>query len=187
MKIRIFGTWGLKVSLASMLSVANGLAQNEPPPIPETPSAPQEEQANSQPVLAVPGPESTNTIDIADAPTRMLTAEKTVPPSIRPGRPVAEIIKLANSGVEQGVMMAYITNSISAFNLSAEEIIYLKDIGVPDPMVTAMMLRDQALRVESANSLAAAAPQPAPGEPGVAPSASEVALQPDASAPAYPL
>jgi hypothetical protein len=98
---------------------------------------------------------------------------------------LAEIIKLANSGVEEGVMMAYVTNSASTFNLSAEEIIYLKDIGVPDRVVTAMILRDQTLHTDSVTALAAAAPLP-PAEEPVAPNAAEVAPQPDATAAQYP-
>ena len=43
-------------------------------------------------------------------------------------------------------MLAFVTNSTSTFNLGAEEIIYLNDIGVPSAVVTAMIQRDQALK-----------------------------------------
>ncbi|MGH7973240.1 MAG: DUF6600 domain-containing protein, partial [Limisphaerales bacterium] len=105
-----------------------------------------------------------------------------LPSSIRVTGPAAELVKLANSGVEEGVMMAFVTNSPSTFNLGAEEIIYLKDIGVPDSVVTAMILRDQTLRSEPATALAAAAPPPE----AMLPPPDEVAPQPDASAEGYP-
>ncbi len=43
-------------------------------------------------------------------------------------------------------MLAFVTNSTSTFNLGAEEIIYLNDIGVPSAVVTAMIQRDQVLK-----------------------------------------
>ena len=187
MKIRLFGNGGVKASFALiLLMAANGLAQDTPPPIAQAPTTPDQGQTSASLAPAVAGTESTNAIDIADAPTRPLSEEKTPPPNIRPGRPVAEIIKLANSGVEQDVMMAYVTNSTSTFNLSAEEIIYLKDIGVPDPVVTAMIVRDQTLRTESLGALATAAPQVAPGQEAVPPNPGDVAPQPETAAPGYP-
>ena len=186
MKIRLFGNGGIKASFVAILTAANCLAQSPPPAIPATTSTAEQEKPGASPGTAAAVPESTNTLDIAEAPARPLAEEKTLPPSIRPGRPVGEIIKLANSGVEQSVMLAYVTNSTSTFNLSAEEIIYLKDIGVPDPVVTAMMVRDQALRAESQSALAAAPPQPAPGEEAAPPNSGDVAPQPDAAGPAYP-
>ena len=44
---------------------------------------------------------------------------------------MAGVIQLADSGVEEGVLLAYVNNSISTFNLGSDEIIYLKDLGVP--------------------------------------------------------
>ena len=83
------------------------------------------------------------TNDITTAPVQVISAEKPLPPSIRPSSPAGEVIKLANSGVEEGVLMAFVTNSTSTFNLSAEQIIYFKDIGVADGVVTAMIRRDK--------------------------------------------
>src|SRR5207237_8791296 len=74
-------------------------------------------------------------------------------PNIRPGSPLAEVIRLADSGVDEGLMLAFIANSAGTFNLGSVEIIYLKDIGVPPNVVTAMLQRDQALK-EVSTSLA---------------------------------
>jgi hypothetical protein len=94
--------------------------------------------------------------------------------------------------VDEGVMLAFVTNSISTFNLGAEEIIYLNDIGVPSAVVTAMIQRDQALKELSANMAPApaapapAAPAPGPPEPVPAPAPEEMAPQPDYTTENYP-
>ena len=80
-----------------------------------------------------------------------------LPSNIDPSSPLAQVVKLTQSGVGEGVIMAYVTNSTSTFNLNPDKIIYLKDIGVPDELVTAMMQRDQVLAA-SANQ----PPQPVP-------------------------
>jgi hypothetical protein len=96
-------------------------------------------------VVVPPGP------DISSAPATPVTTEKPVPPEIRPTPPTAEVIKLANAGVEEGVMLAYVTNSANTFNLGVDQIVYLKDIGVPGSVVTGMILHDQALKAGTAN------------------------------------
>jgi hypothetical protein len=72
------------------------------------------------------------------------------PPDIFPTSPLAEVIKLTQAGVDESVIMAYITNSGSTFNLDSDKIIYLSDIGAPNDLVTAMMQRDQVLQQQFA-------------------------------------
>ncbi len=113
--------------------------------------------------------------ELADAAVTPISTEKPLPPNMRPTAPAAQVIKLAESGVEESVMMAFVTNSPSTFNLGAEDIIYLNDIGVPGSVLAAMMQRDKALKELSASALPApAAPLPSvptnqlvPGEPGL--------------------
>src|SRR5208283_4273403 len=54
-----------------------------------------------------------------------------LPPGVYPSSPLAQVIKLTQAGVSEGVIMTYVTNSSSTFNLDPDKIIYLKDIGVP--------------------------------------------------------
>src|SRR5437016_1207510 len=166
------GKLGLGIGLALLLLGPSGLAEKPPPTLTEIAVVTERDSTNvnDDKLVETKVAESTNAIAITDAPTNPITEEKALPPNIHPARPLAEIIKLANSGVEEHVMMAYVTNSTRTFNLNAEEIIYLKDIGVPDRVVTAMILRDQTLRVDSMTALAAATPPP-PSEPPVAPDA----------------
>ena len=70
----------------------------------------------------------------------------TLPPDIDPNSPLAQVIRLVQAGVEQSVILTYISNSTSPFNLNSDEIIYLNDLGVPTEIVNAMMQRDQQLQ-----------------------------------------
>ncbi len=114
-------------------------------------------------------------VDIAEADYKPIQAPKPIPTNVRTNGPVGEIIRMSESGVDAGVLMAFVTNSTSIFSLSADEVIYLNDIGMPSEVVTAMLQHDQALR----GSL----PEVAPTAPAVAP-ANEVQEQAAAPAPA---
>src|SRR3954447_1884252 len=50
------------------------------------------------------------------------------PPAVSPA--VAEVIRLAESGVAEDVVMAYVQNSPAGFNLSADQILYVRDLGL---------------------------------------------------------
>ena len=63
--------------------------------------------------------------------------------------------------MSEEVIKNYVNNSGSTFNLDSDKIIYLKDIGLPDDIVTAMMQRDQVLQQQMAASTYQP-PQPAP-------------------------
>src|ERR1051325_2495453 len=84
--------------------------------------------------------------EVSDAPVQPVAMEKRVPPNVNPTRPVSEMIQLAALGTGEGVMLAFVTNSTASFDLRADEIIYLKDIGVPDGVLAAMIARDEQLR-----------------------------------------
>lgn len=85
-----------------------------------------------------------------------------LPANIYPSSPLAQVIRLTQSGVSEDVIMAYVTNSGSTFNLDPDKIIYLKDIGVPDDLVTAMMQRDEVLKAQMTASAYQPPPQPSP-------------------------
>jgi hypothetical protein len=178
MKTRVFGIWNLGVGLVAMLLSANCLAASSTPERTKEPAATAEAEsgADADQAMEAANTGSTATNDISTARFQPVAAEKPLPVNIQPGRPLAQIVKLANSGIEENVLMAYVTNSTSTFNLNAEEIIYLKDIGVPDMVVTAMIARDQVLR-ESSVAANAPAPEPAPPQ-----SPGDVAPQPEPGA-----
>jgi hypothetical protein len=108
-----------------------------------------------------PAPVATETV--AQAASAVIA-----PPNILPTSPLAQVIRLTQAGVDQSVIMNYITGSASTFNLDSEKIIYLSNLGVPTELVNAMMQRDQQLQQQFASVRAAQQappaqpPQPAP-------------------------
>jgi Family of unknown function (DUF6600) len=196
MKSGHYWTWSLGLALA-VLADAGGFQQESlSQPLNTTPGA---EAAAAAPAPAAPEPaapgspvaEPAVADDTVDAAAQPISTTKPLPPGVRPTGPVAEVLRLADSGVEEGVILAYVTNSTSTFNLGAEEIIYLNDLGVPSEVITAMMQRDQALRELSANGAGAPpmpgpeAPAPAGPEPEPGPPPAEMGPQPDYAGGAY--
>ncbi|MDW8309492.1 MAG: hypothetical protein RMK20_08980 [Verrucomicrobiales bacterium] len=105
------------------------------------PAAPNTNAPASVAPTNAPGP------DLAAKPAPAPDADKLkLPDTIKPSAALSEVIKLAQAGVDESVMLTFVTNSQNLFKLGADEIIYLKDIGVPDNVVTAMLERDHALQ-----------------------------------------
>jgi hypothetical protein len=102
-----------------------------------------------------------------------------LPPNVYPTSPLAQVIRLTQAGVDESIIMTYVTNSGSTFNLDSDKIIYLKDIGLPGGVVTAMMQRDQQLQQQ----MAASAYQP-PAQPAPAP---DTTYQPETAPPPQPV
>jgi len=67
---------------------------------------------------------------------------KRQPPKIRLSPWTSEIVKLAESGIEDNVILSFIENS-GTFNLGADQIVYLNDLGLSSELITAMLRHDQ--------------------------------------------
>lgn len=94
-----------------------------------------------------------------DTTSAQATVTATIPASGAPrfsGR-INEVVSLTESGVDQTIVLSYIKNSPGPFQPSADEIIRMRDAGVPTPVITAMLQRGAELR-EQAQAIAAAAP-----------------------------
>jgi len=127
---------------------------------------------------AQPAPPPPTAADVAAVPPPSVTP----PPTIFPTSPLAQVIKLVQAGVDGSVIMSYVSNSTSTFNLDSDKIIYLSDLGVPNEIVTAMMERDQVLQQQMAASTPPPAPPPTevtttePTEPPPPPEPAEVTV-----------
>jgi hypothetical protein len=97
------------------------------------------------PAQAQPAPIVPNTDLVSTAPDSS-TIPGTLPSNIDQNSPLAQVVHLVQAGVEQSVILTYITNSSITFNLDSDQIIYLNDIGAPKEIVTAMIQRDQQLK-----------------------------------------
>lgn len=53
---------------------------------------------------------------------------------------------MAQGGVSDHVLLAYIKNSPAPFKLTAEHILYLRDLGISEELITAMINRDKELK-----------------------------------------
>jgi hypothetical protein len=87
--------------------------------------------------------------------------------SVTFSRGVNDILKMLDAKVDPAVIRAYINNSTTAFNPTAQEIIGLKRRGVPDELITAMIQRGAEVRTLQAQQAQAMAPMtpPAGGAP----------------------
>ncbi|SPE50080.1 conserved exported hypothetical protein [Verrucomicrobia bacterium] len=66
---------------------------------------------------------------------------------------VDEVVKLAKAGTSDDVLLAFVKNSPTPFNLGANDILALKDAGISTPVMTAMLNHDAALRDQAAQTL----------------------------------
>jgi hypothetical protein len=120
----------------------------------------------------------------AAAPGAPGQAQAAAPVNLSPG--AAEVVRLAGSGVGDDVVVAYIQNSQAPFNLSADAVLYLKDVGLSPQVTSAMLGHDGTLRGQPQPS-APAAPAPAM-PPGNAPPTYDwqSSVAPAPTAPAMP-
>jgi len=174
-------TFLLACAAVAVVAGATLLVGNDqnPSPSPANPSPPPAAVTN------VPAPAPAATEPIPEV--KIVTA----PAVLSPG--VDEVVQLARARVGDEVMLAYVEASTSAFQLSADEIIYLHDVGVSAEVAAAMVRHGQALRDKGAlpadavtNAVASsAAPAASESEPSTAeapPAPTETAAAPEAPA-----
>jgi len=100
-------------------------------------------------------------------------SEKPLPGDIFFSPALRDVIRMAEAGIEESVLLSYISNSTSTFNLGAEQIIYLNDIGIPESVMLAMIEHDTRLGVPGGQAVVpetqAAQAEPAPATTAAAP------------------
>jgi hypothetical protein len=143
---------GLAAGLIFFLGCARPSAQTEPQkaaitapgqPLPGTPNAEAE----------VPGPESTNAPAIVE---RIPPGVKPENVSLSPG--LAEIVKLAQAGVGEEVILAYVEKYSGPFEVGADQILYLNDLGVSSTVITSMLKHDGSAIADAATATNAPPP-----------------------------
>ncbi len=177
MKTRLMGYWKTSLLLGILLAVS-GCVQKavSSPDQTNTPAATNALTAATEADTAsltgtntvAEDPVDMPAVDIADADFKPIATPKAVPATVRTNGPLGEVIRMSDSGVDEGVLLAFVTNSTSVFGLDADEIIYLNDIGVPTTVVTAMIQQDQLLRANAAG-MSNVWQQAAPAETAQAP------------------
>ncbi len=114
-------------------------------------------------------------VNVGPAPTVAAAPAQPTPPAVSPA--AAEVVRLAEAGTSDDVILAYIQNDTAPFDLSADQILFLRDIGVSSAAITAMLGRDNVLRSQ---------PVPAGGPPPPAPVETAPPLTAAVSAPLVP-
>ncbi len=189
MKPGFFSQWSTGL-LAILLSFSGWSVPTDPAPPSDSSAGTTSDEAFAAPVVTQ---DEAGADDIANAPATVALSQVAVPSNINLTPAASEVVKLVNSGVGQDVMLSYVRNSTSTFNLGADEIVYLKDIGVPGEVLTSMIQHDEELRGQPATVASpttpplASAPPPAPvvePEPQVQ-APVETPLTPPAAEPAY--
>jgi hypothetical protein len=129
-----------------------------PPATTNLPVAALEADASVPTPTKAPAAAQTNAPALAEAATTepAPVAELKPPPNVRLSPVLGEVVKLVQSGVDETVLLSYITNTTGYFALGAEEIVYLNDLGVEGEVLTTMMHHDQALRELRMNAVQAA-------------------------------
>ncbi|HVM46596.1 MAG TPA: DUF6600 domain-containing protein [Candidatus Acidoferrum sp.] len=119
---------------------------------------------------------------VAVLPFSSMYAQAPAAPNLSPA--AAEVARLAGAGTSEDVVLAFVQNSQAPFNLTADHVLYLKDVGVPSAVVAAMLNHDSAFRAQAPAPvaerpqpaaapvpMAAPAPEPGPAAPAPAPPA----------------
>jgi hypothetical protein len=112
------------------------------------------------------------------------SAPSLTPPALAPN--AAEVVKLSGAGVGEEVIIAYVQNCQSPFNLSADAILRLKDAGVTSPVISAMLTHDSSLRNQNPPTSYAASQQPQPVAPDLVPADQAPPPVPDQVIPVAP-
>ncbi len=165
MKARKLPGWLLGITLAGGV-VASGFAGDGPSPWPSASTSTQFGGAvpPAGTVSSVAPKTSAQTLPETPAAAPAVSGAATAE-SLPPGTHVSpwfyEIERLTQAGVDEGVVLAYVANSAGTFNLTADQIIYLKNLGVAPEVINAMIQHDQEL-ISGERPITATAPPPPP-------------------------
>lgn len=109
-----------------------------------------------------------------------------VPDPMKLSPAAQELVKLHESMVGESVMLTFVDNSAYSFNLTADQIVYLQDIGVSEEVLSAMIQRDAYLTGEPPVNIAdAPGPQQSQLNEQQAPAASNTVAVSTPSQPVY--
>jgi len=132
-------------------------ADSAPAPAPGTNSVAETTptSANTAGTELIAKPEIATEVTQPEVP---FAVDRPIPENLNPSVPLKEVIKLAQAGVDEEVLLTFVNNATSGFHVGADEIIYLTDIGVPGTVINSMLERDKTLKT---THMTAVVPAPA--------------------------
>jgi hypothetical protein len=149
MKTSLSPTWIRGLGLALIFAWTSvSLAQNEAGRPTKTPDPSAPATTLSPPTTKAPAPKTSSpalppfAFSPAIAPLTAYPLDREgLPANLRFSYWTTEVIKLARAGIDDDVLLPFI-DSVGTFNLSADEIIYLSDIGVSRQVMASMIQHD---------------------------------------------
>jgi len=148
---------GLAAGLTFFLGCARPSAEPDQPRSVVAPTSPPIALV-AQTAPVVPAPTNAEPGQPAVTDTNAPAIIERIPPTANPenvalSTGLSEVVKLAQSGVGEDVILAYVEKYSGRFDVGADQILYLNDLGVSSTVITSMLKHD--------GSEAAAAPVPA--------------------------
>src|SRR3954463_5506861 len=183
---------GLLVALSTMLWCCAGCTEDQAvaqdavgaaePPIDFSAGAGASPADN--PVFDPLGPVA-DAADISTNAEPKLVKPAEVPESLKMSPNLKEVVKLIQSGVSEPVIVSYITNSTQPFDLGADGIVYLNDLGVSSEVLAAIIQHETLPAIVEKKRLAGTA-QPLPSGVALTAPANNVYPGQNVGAPATP-
>jgi hypothetical protein len=167
MKTRMLTGWVIGIMLASG-ALAPGIAQNAVKPLPAVPTSEKTGATTLAPAVtttATPAARAETTTNTLPAATPASGGSGAKPsPAILSMSPwFYEVERLAKARVDDTVIFAYINNTAGTFNLTADQVIYLKKLGLSPQVINTMIDHDQEI-ISGVRPLPTSAPPPFPPE-----------------------
>lgn len=157
-------------------------------------------KAEAKAADASPAPSTAGATNVTNVSTNEPVVLKEIRPAIpnnaKLSKPAQDIVKMAQAGVSEGVLLAYIEKQEAEFKLSADDILYMNDVGISQNVIGSMLTHDGAdpKLAAAAVTQEGNAPEqkgPPPSQPGTAapgtPAAAPVAAAPGVAAPGAPV
>jgi hypothetical protein len=119
---------------------------------------------------------------LENANGKLISTPDTASANVSTNPQLTDFVKLVQAGVGESVLLAYVTNSPSAFNVSSDDILYLNDLGTPESVVSAMLQKDQQMVGSAATAPATPESTAPPANPNMYANAGNVPSAPDLNA-----
>jgi hypothetical protein len=173
MKTQLFRVWALGVGITTIVLGAGCQQQEARAEVPSGDQlVPQIAPANAAALNAV-APDDATKFEAPVAPVNLAGApdlEKTnistnvampklvqtpvIPDDLKVSPALEEVLKLAQAGVSEEVMLAYINSSTTFFNVTSDAIVYLNDLGVSNNVITALIQHDSTPEMQARKQMA---------------------------------
>ena len=151
-RIAVFGIGLTTLALCVGYKEREANADQVPTPVVQAPANNPTAAAAAAPALAAPTDaaalEKEPAVNAAAEPAtgpKLATNDApaaVTPDTLKPSPALAEVVRLLQAGVSEDVLLAYITNSTEVFNMGADEVLFLHDLGAPPAVITSLIQRD---------------------------------------------